>query len=585
MPTSLFSSPSPSTFSKTLSTYASVTVAILLTGCANTPLPPWQSKAPLPPGQTSESGRVVSPYERQSTGAVASPVAPLELTPSQAAGADRALPVSPFGPAVAALFPEPMVRYRTPGLSEGRRAFTTNSELGDWLGAIANAQQGSGTRTELLNLGTSQEGSPLQALVLTRADGTSPDALGASSKPTVLLIGQQRGDEPAGAEALLVMAQELAGGLLEPLLDRVSVILVPRANPDGADAGTPFTSAGVDMVNDHLQVSTPEARALATLMRDYRPTLVVDAREFEAAGAVLSQLGGVHSADALLEYATSANVPDFIAKAAREWYYQPMATSLSDQSLRSDWYFQPAVAGGVPRVESGSLLPETLRNISALNNAVGMVVATRGKDLGRAHIQRRVHVQVVAMSSLLRSTAERASNLEQVRSFVARDISSQACRAQVTVAVVATPAQRNIKLLDPKTGVERLQQVSWDNPLQLRSTVTRARPCGYWVSAAGDNLVDRLKLLGVQVLRVAEGGPLLADSYEPTGRGAALRRNTIDAPAGSFYVPLNQPLANVAVAALEPDSAAGYVARGVVNDMSLIARIVSTPSLMFEEPN
>ena len=54
---------------------------------------------------------------------------------------------------------------------------------------------------------------------------------------------------------------------------------------------------------------------------------------------------------------------------------------------------------------------------------------------------------------------------------------------------------------------------------------------------------------------------------------------------GSYYVPLNQPLAQVAVAALEPDSAAGYVARGVIDDVSEVARIVSTPSLVFEESN
>lgn len=561
------------------------TMTALLVGCSSTPLPPWQSKAPQPPGSQVQRGQVVPSVSDSATGAVVSPVAPLDLAAAQPTVAAASGPLPAFDSAVEAQFPDPMVRYRTPGLSDGRRAFTTNAELGDWLGAIARAQQGTGTRTELLNIGTSQQGEPLLALVLTRANGTSPDALGASSRPTVLLIGQQRGDEPAGAEALLVIAQELAGGLLEPLLDRINVIVVPRANPDAAESGAPFTAAGVDMVHDHLQVSTPEARGIATLLRDFRPTLVVDAREFEAGGALLSQLGGVQSADALLEYSTTANTPDFISKAAREWYYEPVAASLSTERLRTDWYFAPAADSSAPRVEPDSLLPETARNISALENAIGFVVSSRGKDLGRAHLQRRVHTQVVAMSSLLRSTAERASNLEQVRSFVARDISSLACRSQVTVAVTPTPAQRNITLLDPQTGAPKIQQVAWDNPLKLRSSVSRARPCGYWISEGGDNIVDRLKILGVQVLRVAEGGALLADSYEPTRAGASLRRNTIDAPAGSFYVPLNQPLANIAVAALEPDSAAGYVARGVIDDVSHVARIVSTPSLVFEEQN
>ncbi len=489
-------------------------------------------------------------------------------------------------------FPDPMVRYRTPGLADGRRAFTTNTELADWLGAIASAQQGVGTRTELLRLGPSQQGDSILALVVTRANGTSPDALEASHRPTVLLLAQQHGDEPAGAEALLVVAQELAGGLLEPLLDRINVVIVPRANPDGAEMGTRETAAGVDMAKDHLAMSTPEARALAILARDYRPILVLDAREFEASGAIAQQFGAVQASDALLQYATAANVPEFLSKAGREWYYEPIVASLQTERLRSDWYFEPFAAATPNRVAGASVLPESVRNASGLKSAVGFVVASRGVGLGREHIQRRVHTQVTAISSALRSTAERSSNLEQVRSYVARDTSALACRNPVVIQATPTPAQRDIALLDAQTGAPRVEHVQWETPLKLRATLSRPRPCGYWLAARADNVVDRLKLLGLQVLRVAEPGSMLADSYDRVGsvgsgqmQPVQLRRNAIDAPVGSYYIPLNQPLANLAVAALEPDSPAGYVAREVIDDMGDVARIVTTPSLVFEEAN
>lgn len=489
---------------------------------------------------------------------------------------------------MAAHFADPMVRYRTPGLGDGRRAFTTNAELAEWLGTIASAQQGLGTRTELLRLGPSQQGEHVLALVITRAGGTTPDALEASHRPTVLLVGQQHGDEPAGAEALLVVAQELAGGLLEPLLNRINVVLVPRANPDGAETGTRSTAAGVDMDADHLAMSTPEARALAELARDYRPILVLDVHEFEAAGALPEQFGAVSSYDAYLQYATSANVPEFLSKAAREWFYEPMAKSLATERLRSDWYFEGVPGTGAGRVASGSVLPDNLRNASGLKSAVGFSVASRGVGLGREHIQRRVHTLITATSSALRSTAERSSNLEQVRSFVARDTSAAACRDQVAVATAPTTGEREIVLLDAQSGVERSERVKWDNPLKLRTTQARPRPCGYWIAAHSDHVVDRLRLLGLQVLRVAEPGSILADSYVRGDAAAApvrLRRNAIDVTAGSYYVPLNQPLAHLVVAALEPDSPAGYIQRGVVEDMGAVARIVSTPSLVFEESN
>src|SRR6218665_593147 len=88
-------------------------------------------------------------------------------------------------------------------------------------------------------------------------------------RPTVVLIDTQHGDEPAGREALLVVSSELAQGLLEPLLDRINVVVVPRANPDGAQAGTRVTANGLDMHRDHLLLDTPEARAPAPVAHNY----------------------------------------------------------------------------------------------------------------------------------------------------------------------------------------------------------------------------------------------------------------------------------------------------------------------------
>jgi len=55
----------------------------------------------------------------------------------------------------------------------------------------------------------------------------------------------------------MVVARELAQGLLEPLLARIHVIVVPRANPDGAALGQPGTAQGTDLERDHLSLDHP----------------------------------------------------------------------------------------------------------------------------------------------------------------------------------------------------------------------------------------------------------------------------------------------------------------------------------------
>lgn len=595
--------------------------AALLSACSSTPLPPWPSSpsstsaatarpnapAPLPP--RAQRGTVVPAPLGQGT----PPLSPLPRQDVVTSPLPPAAPLivhndgpmaPPYGAAVAARFPDPAVAYATPGLAAERRAFTTNAELAQWLQALAPAAARGPTRTALLNLGMSQRGEPILGLLATRAAGTDPVQLDNSGRPTVVLIGQQHGDEPAGSEALLVIAREVAQGLLEPLLDRINVVIVPRANPDGAAAGTRVTANGVDMNRDHLLLNTPEARALAKVVNDYRPILVVDAHEYTVAGRYLQKFNAVQRYDALLQYATTANYPEFLTKASQEWYHPPMVAALKAQGLTSDWYYTTSNNLEDKRISMGGTQPDTGRNVNGLKNTVSLLIETRGVGIGRMHIQRRVHSQIVAITSALRTTAERATNLEQVRSFVVRDVSAQACRDQVVVEAAATPTQRDLDFLDPETGADRTLRVEWNSSLALRPVKTRARPCGYWLAAHSTAAVERLKLLGLQVMRVAEPGSALADVYRETARESGDRqdvigtiaggtgivrvqvapmRSAIDIPAGSFYVPLNQPRANLAVAALEPDTQNSFFANHVIDALGSTARVMAPPALVFEE--
>ncbi|MBS0293512.1 MAG: M14 family metallocarboxypeptidase [Proteobacteria bacterium] len=581
--------------------------AVVLSACSSTPLPPWPAQNPeaKPPVTATQARRTVAaPLGTVQRGEVVStPVTVSPIAPSAASAPLAAEPPPPYGEAVAARFPDPSVRYETPGLAQGRRAYTTNAELTQWLRDQAMAARGA-TRAQLLDLGLSQRGTPIEALVLTRGAGTDIAALEASRRPTVLLMGQQHGDEPAGAEALLVIARELAQGLLEPLLDRINVIIVPRANPDGAEAGTRVTAGGIDMNRDHLLLQTPEAQALARLVRNYRPMAIMDAHEFTVAGRYLEKFHALQRYDMLLQHATTANLPEFMTKAALEWYRAPMIKALGAESLTQEWYYTTSTRMDDLRVSMGGTQPDTGRNVNGLKNAVSMLLETRGVGIGRTHIQRRVHSHVTAITSALRSTAERAGNLEQVRSYEARDIAAQACRGEIVVEAGPTPTQHDLIMLDPETGADRMLRVDWNSSLKLITQKKRPRPCGYWLAGSAGDAVDRLKLLGVQVMRVAEPGSILADSYQETGRTTAERqdvrgsiaggqsiirvqvtptRSAIDVPEGSYYVPLNQPLANLAVAALEPDTQNSYFANHLIGNLGETARVMAPPSLVFED--
>ena len=569
----------------------------LLAACTSVPLPTWTPSLPRPAASTT-TAPMPTPAEPV-TSVQPSPVAPPSVTATVPAEAP-----APYSAAVAARFPAPSVVYKTPGLQAGRTHFTTQDEIHNWLrDQTTSLSRSAGIKAAVLSIGTSQQGQPLEALVLTRGTGTDPAALLATGRPTVFLVGQQHGDEPAASEAMLVVARELTQGLLQPVLERINVVIVPRANPDGADRGEHVTANGRDMARDHLWLNTPEALALARLTRDYLPTVVMDAHEYTAVGPYLQKFGSVQKFDALLQFATTANQPEFLSKANEEWFRRPLLAALKGQGLSTEWYYTTSTDPADRKISMGDSQPETSRNVNGLKNAISLLVESRGSDMGRLHIQRRVHTHVTAIASVLGSTAQRASDLGQLRPYIEKEVSAQACRGEAIVEAATTPAQYDLLMLDPVTGADKPMTVDWNSALALRTLKSRVRPCGYWLSAGSKTAVERLRLQGVQVLRVLEQSALLGDIYREASRSGtsrqdmrtnmgdgapivktevALVRGVIDAPTGSYYVPLNQPLANLVMAALEPDTQSSYFSNQLLDNLASAARVMSEPSLKAE---
>ncbi|MEO8279859.1 MAG: M14 family metallocarboxypeptidase [Ideonella sp.] len=509
--------------------------------------------------------------------------------------------VGPTNPRVAARFPAPSVQYRTPGLEPGRTRFTTDSELHSEMAQLERqGDEVSGRATvRLLVAGSSQRGVPIEALLFAGGRDVSPQTLRDSDRPTVMFIAGQHGDEPAPSEAMLVLARQLADGPLQALLRQVNVVIVPRVNPDGALRAQRMTANGIDSNRDQLLLRTPEARALARLILDYRPTVVVDCHEFPAVGDWQRKFGVVRRSDVLFQYAMTANMAEFVSRASEEWFREPLLKSLATARLSVDWYHYLVNEGASPVVTMGGTRPDTSRNVNGLRQAISLLIETRGSDLGRRDLQRRVHGQIVSATSILQSAVLHASDLRKLRSFVDSDVSAKACKGSVAIEAATTPSEYDLTAIDPNSGADRLITVNWQSALQLRTLRSRPRPCGYWLAANQTEAVVRLRLLGVNVIQFPERVSLRGETYrvlttawrdspvsqENADSGYAqpvpveLQPALIDADVGSFFVPLTQPMANLAVAALEPDSPSSYLAHGIIDGADSVARTTVLPSV------
>ena len=481
--------------------------------------------------------------------------------------------------AVRQRYPDPARRFDTPAFVEGRTGFTTHAEMMAYLEALADRSG----RMLLRIAGHSQERRVVPALFFTDSGRYAPAQLRRLGRPVVLLLGQLHGNEPASGEAMLAVARELAEGELAPLLDRITVVIVPRLNPDGAHHFWRGTASCVDINRDHVKLDLPETMALRRLTSALPPDVFVDAHEFSVATRWLQKFGAIQSYDVMTAYATHPNVEPVLSEAAERIFARGIARDVAHAGYSHHWYYTTAYNPKDKRVVGGGTAPDIGRNYAGLANALSLLVETRGVGIGSDSFARRVHTQYVTLASILRSAAEhsgevlaatRAARAETVR----RGVDPQP-QDRVTVTLKVPSRRETLEMLDPDSAEARAVDVEWLDPRGAVPALTRQRPFAYLVLPSQTEVARRLMMAGIELRRLAQPVELDVERYEVIERrqGAVYIeghiRSTVTTevltgkrlfPAGTYVYSMAQPAAHLLVAALEPESASSFVAMGAV---------------------
>ena len=477
--------------------------------------------------------------------------------------------------AVAQRYPDPAVTYLTPSLATDRANFASHDEVMQFVRQMASANPS--VRLEVI--GKSQQGRDIPLLILTSAGVFQPH------KPTVLILGQQHGNEPAGGEAALAIAEQLATAQKD-VLQQVNVLILPRSNPDGAQNFVRATASGLDVNRDHLLLQTPEASAIAATARRFAPQVVLDLHEFTVGDRWIDKFGAYAKYDALLQAATVGNMSASVADLALREFVGGARAALESQGLATFWYHTSSTDAKDRVVSMGGVQPDTGRNVYGLRHAVSVLIETRGVGLGRAHFLRRVHTHVLAALAVVRSAAAQGSALVDAVRLAGETTAGAACKGDMVVRASASPSRELLGMVDASTGADRTEPVEWRSALTLKVQESRARPCGYWLASTETDALQKLRDLGVEVVPLKQSKTVKVQSYKvlsekggqrQDARGAiaanrsirevvvALDDGEVTLPAGSWYVPMRQALGALVAAALEPDSQNSFVANHVLS--------------------
>ncbi len=481
-------------------------------------------------------------------------------------------------PAVLARFPDVPIVIDTPALRPGRTTFTSQSEMEAFIADLASAPR-SAAHLMRLTLGTTPGGRNLPALLISKEGARTPAEMANLGRPIVWLIGQQHGDEPAGGEAMLALAQALSDGDLVPVLDSISVVVIPRANPDGAAAGTRVNAAGQDINRDHALFSQPEIRLIHALVRQLPPALVIDAHEFTVGRRWVEKLGGLQAVDLMVLSSTHPMTPAPI-RALTDAMFQPaVEAAISSYKLTSFIYHTTSSRSADRSISVGGSAPGIARNAFGLMGAVSILLETRGVGIGLESYQRRVATHVIAAKALLEAAATHAELL------AATNRAAQAVNASpiqdVVVAHTNVHTVVSLPLIDPLTGADKVASVTMLDTRIVTGTEQRSRPAGYLISA--DRIVAiraQIKLLGADICQLTRAAMLPIESYDVLDRTAADRRainpdaslrvrvhsNRRVFEAGSIFIGVDQAAGTRLMLALEPDAPGSLSAQTLLVD-------------------
>ena len=448
---------------------------------------------------------------------------------------------------------------------------------------------------QLTSFGYTFEGRRLPLAIVGSLTDVTPAAIRKSGRLRVYIQANIHAGEVEGKEAVLALIRDIARGSHADWMKSMVLLVNPNYNADGNERvsltsrglqhgpiggqGTRANAQGLNINRDDMKLDTPEARSMVRLLNDYEPHVMMDLHTTN---------GSRHAYHLTFETPNNPAVDPAIVEQAREW----MARVTRTIKTKDGWDFRAYgnVGGQAPErvwttVED---LPRYTHNYWGIRNGFGILSETYSYltfadrvTTARRFVEEVLHDAHANAKRILDTTAA-----ARQRSLIGQQVSlrSKVKRGAQKVEIVMGDIEEDVnpysgRVMHKRIDVRKPEQM-WEEAT-FESTEQERVPTAYFVPASEKAAIERLRAHGIVLEPVPQATTVPIEEFQIASTEVAAQafenhqERTVSGKwvaaerpiaAGSFRVPMSQPLARLAFYLLEPRSNDGLATWNVLDD-------------------
>jgi len=458
------------------------------------------------------------------------------------------------------------VENLTPALKK-EKGYTNYNELQEFLGdlVIKNPQ-----KIKLSYIGKSQKGKEIPMVILTNSND--------KEKVKVWMQGGLHGDESASTEGMLYLIYKLLNDeKYKSILDDTELAIVPMANIDGYLKQDRYSANGLDLNRDQTKLMAPESVVLKNAFVTFNPEVAVDFHEFRPFRRDLSMMGDfgvVTLYDAMFLNTGNLNVPENLRNITENLFVKNASKSLESSGFRSVPYVSTADYRGEVVFNQGSLNSRSSVTNYSLTNVISSLLEVRGVGIGKTSFKRRIFITFSVAISYLETAVKN-------KSLVKEEIKKATEKQKETIVVThRRPIYKDtIQVIDLNTEKIIELEILKRDAAKVKPLIVRKRPVAYYLDESQKMLVDKMKILGVEVEQLSADEEKMTEMYTITYYDknhkkyeqinqqevkTKISKETKTFKKGTYKVMMNQKKANIVVELLEPEAPNSFVSFGLL---------------------